>query len=136
MHLTFQEMGAMALPIVGTLLSRWLKTNGQRPGFNACIAALFLLATATLEAVLTGNFTGNWQLSLLAVATYVSLLMHGDLASLGDFFSQLNSPVAGLVLADIDKIAAGHRPVTAQPANPVAGPVSKPPVAPVSVAKS
>lgn len=85
---------AIALPILGQILSSLLTDDRQKPGVNAAIAAAFLLIVAILCAVLAGNFTGNLQESLLVVAAYVALLMRGSLAMLMQFFDLVPSPVA------------------------------------------
>lgn len=91
---TIPDAIAALLPIIATALSRWLADDRFKPSTNALISGAALLFTALACWFLAGNFTGNWQASILTILAYVAFLMKGDLALLLQFFDLAGSPLA------------------------------------------
>lgn len=85
---------AAALPIVGQIVSSLLIDDRQKPGVNAAIAGVFLLLVAAVCALLAGNFTGNWTLTIGVIVAYCAVLMRSSLGMLTQFFDLVPSPIA------------------------------------------
>jgi hypothetical protein len=94
MSLTIPVSIAAILPLLSTALSSYLNDDHLKPRTNALIAFVAILGTATGCELLTGNFTGNWSVSVLGIIGYVALLMHGDLSVLYAFLMLTRSPLA------------------------------------------
>jgi hypothetical protein len=94
MSLTIPVSIAAILPLLATALSSYLNDDHLKPRTNALIALTALLVTAIACELLTGNFTGNWSVSVLGIIGYVALLMHGDLSVLYAFLMLTRSPLA------------------------------------------
>lgn len=93
-ELTLPTAIAAGLPWFATFLSAFLASDRFKPGVNAVIAAIAILTTATVCTILAGDFTGNAQVSFLAIIGYVMLLMHGDLHLLYHYMaSNVTSPI-------------------------------------------
>lgn len=93
--LTIPTVLVPLLPIIGSLASSYLRSDGLKPGINALIALAVLLVTGVLCLTLAGNWSGNWLISISAVLGYITLLMAGDLSVLRQWlFTSAPMPLA------------------------------------------
>lgn len=110
MQLTIPTTIAALLPLVATVLSSWLNDDHFKPGVNALIALVAILATATGCELLAGNFTGNWAASVLGGFGYVGVLMAGDFNILYQYLVAKPSPISaalgGTAPANSDPVTA------------------------------